>query len=312
MKPSASILIPVYNSERYITQAVESALAQGPGIEIIVIDDGSTDGTVDRLHTFDGRIKWETGPNCGAPSARNRALTLASAPWVQYLDADDYLLTGKVAAQLAVVADRPEVDVLYGRETIEWHGHGAVNCTWEPIDPPRDPWVLLARWLLPQTGGPLWRKEALLDVGGWKIGQPCCQEHELYLRLLMAGKRFMYNDAARGAVYRRFDTGTLSTNKPAKVRAERAKIEARLEQHLAENGDLTPIRQHAIDQARFEMARAAWPYDRSEARGHHAAIRSKFFRPVGPAAPQAYRAIYRMFGFEIAEKFADFQRKFKR
>ena len=53
-----------------------------------------------------------------------------------------------------------------------------------PIPEPHDPWILLARWYLPQTGASLWRKQALLDVGGWKPGQPACQEHELYLRLV--------------------------------------------------------------------------------------------------------------------------------
>ena len=77
-----------------------------------------------------------------------------------------------------------------------------------PIPTPHDPWVLLARWYLPQTGSPLWRRQAIADVGGWKIDQPCCQEHELYLRLLMAGKQFEYCEAA-GSVYRQWSESTV-------------------------------------------------------------------------------------------------------
>lgn len=311
LTPKASILIPAYNAEAFVTQAIESALEQGPEVEVIVVDDGSSDGTVEKIRAFEGRIQWETGPNRGAPCARNRALSLARAPWVQYLDADDYLMPGKVTAQLSVVDAQPEVDVLYGRETIEWHGHGEIRQTWSPIRAPRDPWALLAGWQLPQTGGPLWRRQALLDVGGWTPDQPCCQEHELYLRLLLAGKVFAYDEAAKGAIYRRFDTGTLSTKNPAQVRTERAKIENRLEAHLDSIGAMTPDRQHAVDQARFEMARSAWPRDRAEARRYHDAIRSQRFMPTEPAAPAAYRTIYKVGGFEMAERIAALLRQLK-
>ncbi|WP_299938755.1 glycosyltransferase [uncultured Pelagimonas sp.] len=314
MTPTVSILLPAYNAETWVVEAVESALVQGPNVEVIVIDDGSSDGTVDMLRRFDGRIHWETGPNRGAPVARNRALSLARGAWVQYLDADDYLEPGKVSAQLAALQDMGDIDVIYGPETIEWHGdstgdgNGAPTRSWSPLPEPHDPYALLALWKLPQTGGPLWRRQALLDVGGWREDQPCCQEHELYLRLLMAGKRFAYHPASQGAIYRRFDTGTLSTRNPAKVRAERAKIEARLEAHLSKSGHLTPERHWAINQARFEMARASWSEDRSEARRHHEAITGRGFVPRGVAAPRSYRMVYRLLGFEVAERIANLRR----
>lgn len=307
--PNASVLIPAYNAEPWITQAIESALSQGPDIEVIVVDDGSTDGTIEQIAPFEGRIRWETGANRGAPAARNRLLALAEAPWVQYLDADDYLMPGKVAAQLRALEGMDDVDVLYGPETIEWRdtGSGVVRRTVSEIPEPRDPWVLLALWRLPQTGAPLWRRQALLDIGGWKEDQPCCQEHELYLRLLLAGKRFAYHPAG-GAVYRRFSDGTLSTRNPPLVRCERQKIEKRIEEHLAATGALTVERQWAINQARFEMARSAWAEDRSEGSRLHAAISDRGFRPQGPAAPAAYRIAYRFLGFEVSEWLAAMRR----
>lgn len=309
MTPTVSILIPAYNAEAWVTQAVESALAQGPDVEVIVVDDGSTDGTVERLLTFDGRIGWESSLNRGAPATRNRLLQLARAEWVQYLDADDYLLPGKTAGQLAALNGRADVDVLYGPVTVEWHGPDEPNQSELPIPAPHDPWRQLALWQLPQTGSPLWRRSALMDVGGWRQDQPCCQEHELYLRMLIAGKRFMYHPTG-GAVYRRFSGGTLSTRNMARVRAERFKIERRLEEYLAATGQLTPERQWAIDQACFEMARSAWSEDRVEARMLHASIRSRGFQPIGVAAPPAYRVAYRLFGFEAAEQLALLRRKF--
>jgi glycosyltransferase involved in cell wall biosynthesis len=97
-----SILIPCFNAERWIGQAIESALAQTYSpTEIIVVDDGSTDRSLDIIKGFGQRIRWETGPNRGANATRNRLLTLARAPWLQYLDVDDYLLPDKVERQMS-------------------------------------------------------------------------------------------------------------------------------------------------------------------------------------------------------------------
>lgn len=307
MTPVVSILIPAHNAERWVAQAVESAIAQGPDVETIVFDDGSTDDTLACICRFCDRIRWESGPNRGAPYARNRLLEIARAPWIQYLDADDYLMPGKVAGQVAVLPEYPEVDVLYGPETTEWWRETATKVTTAPIPEPHDPWRLLALWKLPQTGAPLWRRTALEDVGGWRLEQPCCQEHELYLRLLMAGKRFVHHPSG-GAVYRRFSGGTLSTSNMARVRAERAKILSRLEAFLDETGALTSDRQWAVDQARFDMARSAWSEDSGEARRLHASIRSRGFRPNGNAAPPHYRMSYRVLGFALTERLAALRR----
>ena len=78
MTKFVSILIPCYNAERWIAQAIESALAQTwSEKEIIVVDDGSTDHSLEVIRQFDGRIWWETGPNRGGNVARNRLLELA-------------------------------------------------------------------------------------------------------------------------------------------------------------------------------------------------------------------------------------------
>src|SRR5580704_15422021 len=101
MRPLVSILIPCYNAERWVAQAIESALAQTwPEKEVIVVDDGSTDGSLGIIKQFEARIRWETGPNRGGNNTRNRLLELARGEWLQYLDADDYLLPDKVGRQM--------------------------------------------------------------------------------------------------------------------------------------------------------------------------------------------------------------------
>src|SRR5262245_29413048 len=110
--PLVSILIPCFNAVRWIEQAIESALAQTwDDKEVIVVDDGSTDGSLQVIRRFDDRIHWETGPNRGGNAARNRLTELSSGEWLQFLDADDYLLPDKIARQMEFLATQAKADV---------------------------------------------------------------------------------------------------------------------------------------------------------------------------------------------------------
>ncbi len=310
-RPFVSILIPCHNARRWVGAAVESALAQTyPRTEVIVVDDGSTDGSPEVLAAFGDKIRWETGPNRGGNPARNRLLELAQGDWLQYLDADDWLKPDKIDRQVAALEKDDAVDVLYSPVIMEWHEADSVREEPLPIPPPHDPAVLLAAWDLPQTGGPLWRKAALLDIGGWKNDQPCCQEHELYLRLLLAGKRFRHCPET-GAVYRQWSDGTVCKRNVPLVHEKRLEIEDALEAHLRDTGALTPERLRAINQARFEIARGMWRYDRSAARALMRKVRAAdpAFIPAGQAAPPAYQKVYRLLGFAAAERVAELLRR---
>jgi glycosyltransferase involved in cell wall biosynthesis len=309
-----SILIPCHNAEEWVAQAIESALSQTWfEKEVIVVDDGSTDGTLDEIRKFEGRILWETRSWHGANAARNRLLELARGTWLQYLDADDYLEPGKVAAQMKCVETSPDVDVVFSPVTLEHQLGFQVRREELDIRESHDPWLLLARWSLPQTGAALWRTDPLIDVGAWRIDQPCCQEHELYLRLLMAGKKFVYC-ASTGAIYRQFGKDTLSTRDIAELHRRRLDIERQAESFLRDKGRLTPERRRAINDARFETARIAWTYDKAFATKVMNEIRHSDpgFIPHGNAAKLHYQLAYRAFGFQGAEHLAGLKRRLAR
>lgn len=306
MQPLVSILIPCYNSEQWIGHAIESALDQTwPNKQVIVLDDGSTDNSLDVIRRYESRLRWESGPNRGGGYARNRLLELAGGEWIQYLDADDYLLPEKVAQQVAFVVQHPEIDVVIGPTTMEFRSGEDARRELIAIPEPHDYWTMLASWKLPQTGAPLWRRSAILDVGGWKRDQPCCQEHELYLRLLTGGKRFAYH-AAGGSIYRQWSDQTVCRRDIPEVHRRRLEIERNLEEFLSRTGQLTPPRLRAISQARFEMARIAWQYDRSFATGIMDEVRKTDpdFSPTGVAAPSHYKLVFRACGFNFAEGLA--------
>ena len=308
-----SILIPCYNAERWIARAIESALAQTwPNKEVIVVDDGSTDGSLEVIRSFDGRVRWESGPNRGGNAARNRLLQLARGDWVQYLDADDYLRSAKLERQLQVLREYPDCDVICGPTAWERLQNGELVCTDETIPAPRDPWVLLAKWRLPQTGGPLWRRAALEHVGGWRVDQPCCQEHELYLRLLASGRKFEFSDECL-AVYCDSEDATRVTRKiPGEVDRQRLIIFDRMEETLTARKELTAARLQAINDARHQLARKYWRADKPLKTSILARIResdSNYLPDIGPASPPAYVAMYRLLGFEAAQIIAALRRQ---
>ncbi len=110
--PSVSCVIPVYNGERFLAQAVESVLAQAYSpMEIIVVDDGSTDGTKDIADRFGNELTYVRQSNAGPSSARNHGIRLSSGEFVAFLDSDDLWRPRKTAIQLQRFEARPELAI---------------------------------------------------------------------------------------------------------------------------------------------------------------------------------------------------------
>ena len=308
-----SILIPCFNAEKYIRQCIDSALAQTHADkEVIVVDDGSTDGSLDIIRSFGKRVRWESGPNRGGNAARNRLLDLAKGEWLQYLDADDYLMPDKIERQLVFTACHPEADIICSPTLSEKIEDGRTALLETKFPDARDPWIMLALWDLPQTGGVLWKRAAVQQVGGWRLGQPCCQEHELYGRLLEAGCRFALDDECR-AVYREFDHNSRLTQRLAdEVERQRLMIVARMEQFLRANKELTLERRQAINDMRHEIARKVWAKDERAALDIVRRIAQSdpaFCPSERPAAPAVYRLVYRAMGFRAAQRLAGARRR---
>lgn len=97
-----SVVIPVYNAGDRIGETLECVFNQDyPNLEIVVVDDGSTDGSLEYLRQFTNRIKLVQQPNSGAAAARNAGVKQAQGRWIAFLDADDIWETGKISAQVA-------------------------------------------------------------------------------------------------------------------------------------------------------------------------------------------------------------------
>lgn len=111
-----SVVIPAYDAEGFLARAVESVLGQSiPPREILVVDDGSTDGTADVARRLGERIRYLRQENAGPSGARNRGIGAAAGEWVAFLDADDWWLPRRLERGLAVAGRYPGLNWVAGR-----------------------------------------------------------------------------------------------------------------------------------------------------------------------------------------------------
>jgi glycosyltransferase involved in cell wall biosynthesis len=113
--PLVTAIVPAYNAERYLADALDSVFAQGHSpLEVIVVDDGSTDGTAAVADSYTPRVELLRQANAGAGAARNHGLAAARGDYVAFHDADDLWTEGKLSAQLDRLVADPSLDLVFG------------------------------------------------------------------------------------------------------------------------------------------------------------------------------------------------------
>ncbi|MEI2608433.1 MAG: glycosyltransferase [Candidatus Promineifilaceae bacterium] len=191
--PLVSLIIPTYNRCVLLRQTVASALAQTyPALEIIVVDDGSTDGTVEWLASYTGRIMVVQQANQGVAAARNHGFHLAHGEYFTFLDDDDLIAPTKIARQVAHCHHHPDVGLVHcGYAKGDSTGHLLENI-W--LWPPADNLAQLLESNFIWMGAPLIRRDWLERVGGFDASPEhdlhSCADWDLWLRLALAGCPF--------------------------------------------------------------------------------------------------------------------------
>jgi glycosyltransferase involved in cell wall biosynthesis len=219
--PLVSVLIPCYNAGRWIRETLESVLAQTwPNIEIVVVDDGSTDNTVAVIDEVNStRIKLFKQQNSGAASARNRAFTESRGDFIQYLDADDLLSPNKIHLQMERLIDRH--DCIAMGEWARFHtdpseAEFTPDDTWQDLDPVE--WLVRAwhegggmlypaLWLVP--------RHVMTNAGPWRGELSLNDDGEFFSRVVLAAAKVLFCPGAR-TYYRSGIAGSLSGLKSRK------------------------------------------------------------------------------------------------
>ncbi len=183
--PNVSVVIPTHDRLGLVDEAVASVLEQTfPDLELVVVDDGSTDGTAEHLAArfSDPRLRIVVQENRGASAARNRGAAETSGEWLAFLDSDDRWLPRKLERQLEALAAHPDHPAAYTEEI--WYRNGR----WAN---PRKIHAKYSGWIFERClplciispSSILMRREVFEALGGFDESLPACEDYDLWLRL---------------------------------------------------------------------------------------------------------------------------------
>lgn len=211
-EPLFSVVIPAYNAAATVVSAVRSALAQTVReLEVVVVDDGSTDGTAAAVRTIrDPRVRLVSQTNRGLPGARNAGVAHARGKFIAFLDSDDMLLANYLRLSHDALTTVPDAGFAYTDAYVFDAGTGRVRersamarCN-PPTPAPEDPGLFLAailrsNFVYVSTVVP---RHVLDAVGGFAEHRRSSEDYELWLRILLAGYRAAWVPG-RHALYRK-------------------------------------------------------------------------------------------------------------
>lgn len=184
-----SIIIPVYNGEDYIQESVQSAILQSySNIEIIVVNDGSTDQTIEKLKQFNSNIKLISKENGGVASALNTGICEANGDYIAWLSHDDIFYSSKILKQIRFLIDHPGFIACYADfQIIDPEGNPVKNII-TPWYPAKEiPFQFLKNMYI-NGSTTLIRKQILLDVGLFNPNLLHTQDLDMWLRLSKIGE----------------------------------------------------------------------------------------------------------------------------
>lgn len=308
MSALVSVLIPVFNAASFIYDTLESVLVQSyPNLEIIVVDDGSTDGSSSIIKELNNpKIKLLRQSNSGQPSAFNLALKHAKGQYIQYLDADDLIGPDKIRFQVERLELQSSciASAEWGRfhqdaSTIRWNPEPC----WSDLDPLD--WLAESRadgggmmfpalWLLPRS--------LVEQIGPWReeFGTAQTPETEYFTRAVLASKRVLFCTGSR-CYYRSGFPGTVSKRKNLTAWRTQFEVIHTCEQAVCQSEDSDRIRQgFALSWQQFAFG--CYPYDSNLA--DRALEHARALSPVEilPGGGPTFHLTTKLLGWRLARR----------
>jgi glycosyltransferase involved in cell wall biosynthesis len=304
--PLVSIIIPCYNAEQWLVESIESALNQTYlNIEVIVIDDGSTDNTNEILKGYKERIRVEYQSHLGGNHARNHGLSVSKGTYIQFLDADDYFLPQKIEQQ-AIFLENTGADVVYGDWRYQHHRTDGTIELGEPVFSGVQQDIiesLLDTWWVP-CHALLFRRDMVLASSGWDISLRVAQDRDFFIQIALMNADVRYLPGCY-TVYRRYGNVTVSTVNQSLRFQDTYKVLRKAEARLAEANRLTAAYRAALAQSYYYIARCLYRLPGNDkslyvTALHDALSMNPSLRPV--RVTTLYLMTYQILGFQAAER----------
>ncbi len=196
-----SVVIPIYNGEKYVRECLDTVYRQSyRRIEVVCVDDGSTDRSAEILDSYADRVRIVRGEHRNLPSARNRGIAAATGEFTAFLDVDDLWEPDKLEKQVAVFARRPEVGLVF-TDVVKLRSSGVRRGSPERSRLARklahtDPFFLLARRNFITPSSVMIRRAVFASAGVFDESLHSCEDWEYWLRLAAHGIRMAFVDEA--------------------------------------------------------------------------------------------------------------------
>lgn len=306
MLPVVSVLIPCYNAASYIGATLKSVLAQTwRPLEIIVVDDGSTDGSADIVRSFARqRVQLYQQENRGQTAALNESLRHATGDFVQYLDADDILDPDKIALQMARLVERPGCVA-----SAEWGRFYDVpeGTRFEPEPVWRDmaplDWLAESRsdgggmmfpgiWLIPMS--------IVRSVGSWHEELNLNNDAEYFTRVLLASDRVLFCPGAR-CRYRSGLASSLSGHKSPRAWRSQLRVTELCESYVRAREDSERVRR-GFALSWQHLAHSCYPYDPALAQEALRRAHGLHEVRIRPGGGPLFNTLSRLIGWRLARR----------
>lgn len=185
-RPRVSVVVPVFNMRAWLGQAIDSALAQTVPVEVVVVDDGSTDGSGDVAAAYGSRVRCVRQDNRGLSAARNTGIAESTGDFLQFLDADDRILPEKVAMALTVFDDAPGTGLVYsGCRFVDEADRVLPQHGWARDEGDVLPRLVLGNLINPHCA--IVRRDLVDRAGGFDESLTSVEDWDLWLRVTRDG-----------------------------------------------------------------------------------------------------------------------------
>lgn len=252
-----SAVLPVFNSQHTLKRAINSLLIQPEIDQIILVEDGSEDESLliceyfanssDRIQL----LRHPRGENLGAPASRNLGLSQVKNSWVQFMDADDALLPGKISDQVSCIKGGEAIVV--GKFSIFSEGKS------RDVNPIKDVWSGLMTTRLGVSASNLWNVDHIRKVGGWNESLPNMQEYYLMFEILKQDGKVVFSENKLTNIFSQPDSITNSSFRFDDKRNNYFLFWQKVKDHLISLGEYNIRRKHHFEVCNGRMLRYHQP-----------------------------------------------------